>query len=106
MSSNWMLESGKYFGFTENTHTTQIKSWADTMGPESFAKTFDPSDNKSSWAGVYVAQCLKGAGFPIIKEYWKNEEWMFYGDGLSVPLESCIGIFAGNSGRYHVGFIL
>lgn len=45
-------------------------------------------DDETPWCGVFVAHCLKTAGRPLAKQWWKARGWVGY--GYPWPLRNAI----------------
>jgi len=109
MAAAWIVESSKYYGFTETSNRDQIVGWANFLGPKSFSDTFEPNGNVSDWCGVFAGICMKKAGIAIPANYQDPSAWLNFGDALPVPVEGCVGVFQKFVGQklvYHVGFIM
>lgn len=57
------------------------------------------------WCGLFVAICLREAGYPIAKYFYRAKDWLNYGYKISMPVVGCIVIFDRKGGG-HVGFCI
>lgn len=61
------------------------------------------TDDSTAWCGVFVAHCLKTAGFSLPKHWYRALDWLNWGVEISAPCYGCIVVFKRNGGG-HVGF--
>lgn len=60
-------------------------------------------DDETPWCGLFVAICLKDAGYPIPKTFYRALSWLDYGEPCA-PAEGCIAIMKRQGGG-HVAFV-
>lgn len=98
---NWMKTARESVGLKEVVgpkHNTKIQAWLSKLG--AWWK-----DDETPWCGTFVAHCLREAGHPIPKHWYRALEWKEYGSNLR-PTHVCEGailVFAREGGG-HVGF--
>lgn len=63
------------------------------------------SDDETPWCGVFVAHCLKTAGYPIPKHWFRALAWLDWGVEIASPCYGCIVVFSRKGGG-HVGFVV
>lgn len=57
------------------------------------------------WCGAFVAKCLKDAGLPVIKTYYRAKDWAQYGGPIATPELGCIAVLERKGGG-HVAFVV
>jgi len=61
-------------------------------------------DDETPWCGVFIAFCMKEAGFTPPKNYFRAKEWMSFGVECK-PEYGAIAVL-GRDGGGHVGFVI
>ena len=98
---NWMKTARESVGLKEVVgpkHNTKIQAWLSKLGAWW-------RDDETPWCGTFVAHCLREAGHPIPKHWYRALGWKEYGSNLR-PTHVCEGailVFAREGGG-HVGF--
>jgi len=97
----WMKTARESVGLKEVVgpkHNTKIQAWLSKLGAWW-------RDDETPWCGTFVAHCLREAGHPIPKHWYRALGWKEYGSNLR-PTHVCEGailVFAREGGG-HVGF--
>lgn len=63
------------------------------------------SDDETPWCGVFVAECMREAGVPLPKHWYRAMAWSDWGLRLASPTLGCVVVFA-RSGGGHVGIFV
>lgn len=97
----WMQIARKYEGLREipgPRHNTTILGWLERL--KAWWR-----DDETPWCGVYVAHCMREAGFPIPKLWMRASEWASWGANLRAThvAPGAILVFTRKGGG-HVGF--
>lgn len=97
----WMKTAHESIGLTEVVgpkHNTKIQAWLSKLG--AWWK-----DDETPWCGTFVAHCLREAGHPIPKHWYRALGWKDYGSNLR-PTHVCEGaiLVFSREGGGHVGF--
>jgi len=98
---NWMKTARESVGLAEIVgpkHNTKIQAWLSKLG--AWWK-----DDETPWCGTFVAHCLREAGHPIPKHWYRALAWKDYGSNLD-PRFACDGaiLVFSRQGGGHVGF--
>lgn len=97
----WIDEAKKHIGLREikgiDTNLT-IKKWLSNLRAWW-------SDDETPWCGVFVAHCMKSAGYELPKHWYRAKDWMNWGVKSDTPYFGCVVIFE-RSGGGHVGFVV
>jgi len=97
----WITEARKHIGLKEikgkGTNLT-IKSWLSNLRAWW-------SDDETAWCGTFVAHCIKSAGYPLPKHWYRAKDWLNWGVDVGWPCYGCIVIFERKGGG-HVGFVV
>ena len=97
----WMKTARESIGLKEVAgpkHNTKIQAWL--AKPGAWWR-----DDETPWCGTFVAHCLREAGHPVPKHWYRALAWKDYGSNLR-PTHVCEGailVFA-RAGGGHVGF--
>ena len=97
----WMKTARESIGLKEVAgpkHNTKIQAWLAKLGAWW-------RDDETPWCGTFVAHCLREAGHPVPKHWYRALAWKEYGSNLR-PTHVCEGailVFARQGGG-HVGF--
>lgn len=97
----WIKEARKYIGLREirgRRHNRTILKWLRDL------KAWWAND-EVPWCGTYVAHCLKEAGRPIPKHWYRALAYADAGTHLAEPHYGCIGVMKRRGGG-HVCFIV
>ena len=99
----WIVEARKHIGLSEISgprHNSTILGWLDHL--RAWWK-----DDETPWCGVFVAHCLKKAGYGLsLPKFWmRARDWMRWGYSIPRPIEGCVVVFERQGGG-HVGFVL
>ncbi|PPC95249.1 MAG: TIGR02594 family protein [Methylotenera sp.] len=101
MMTKWIDEARKHIGLKEivgkDTNLT-IKSWLSNL------KSWW-SEDETPWCGTFAAHCLKTAGYPIPKHWYRALDWLNWGVEITSPCYGCIVVFSRKGGG-HVGFVV
>lgn len=62
-------------------------------------------DDETPWCGVGAGACMKLAGQPIPKAFYRAKAWLDWGVKLSRPVYGCVVVFT-RTGGGHVGFVV
>jgi uncharacterized protein (TIGR02594 family) len=97
----WMQTARKYEGLREvpgPRHNTTILGWLERL--KAWWR-----DDETPWCGVYVAHCMREAGFPLPKLWMRASEWATWGANLraSHVAPGAVLVFTRKGGG-HVGF--
>lgn len=101
MSAPWLDTAKKLEGIKEipgPKHNPKIISWLRDLNAWW-------SEDETPWCGTFVAHCMKEAGLPIPKLWFRAKEWATYGSLLRPDrlAPGAILVF-GRTGGGHVGF--
>lgn len=97
----WVTEARRHIGLAEikgPKHSSVITGWLDSL--RAWWK-----DDETPWCGVFVAHCMKHAGYPLPKFWMRAKDWLNWGKTLSKPVAGCVVIFERKGGG-HVGFVV
>ncbi|WP_417212035.1 TIGR02594 family protein [Acinetobacter venetianus] len=98
---DWMVEAKKYIGLREDTsktvHNKTILRWLADL------KAWW-SEDETPWCGVFVAHCLKVAGIPYPKQWYRALAYLNGGAKLSKPCYGCVAVKTRKGGG-HVCFV-
>jgi uncharacterized protein (TIGR02594 family) len=96
-----MVEARKHIGLKEvkgaGTNLT-IKYWLSNL------RAWWSSD-EVPWCGVFAAHCIKSAGYPLPKHWYRAKDWLNWGVDVGWPCYGCVVIFERKGGG-HVGFVV
>jgi uncharacterized protein (TIGR02594 family) len=97
----WMKTAHESVGLKEVVgpkHNTKIQAWLSKLGAWW-------NDDETPWCGTFVAHCLREAGHPIPKHWYRALGWKEYGSNLR-PTHVCEGaiLVFSREGGGHVGF--
>jgi len=95
----WLKEAYKHKGLKEVPGVGDnpiIQTWLKRLGA-----WWDK--DSVAWCGVFTGWCLKAAGFPIPKNYFRAKEWLTYGEACGAEY-GAIAVL-GRVGGGHVGFV-
>jgi uncharacterized protein (TIGR02594 family) len=99
--TTWMSEARKHIGLKEikgtGTNMT-IKSWLSNLRAWW-------SDDETPWCGTFVASCMKAAGYPLPKHWYRAKDWLNWGVDIGSACFGCIVVFDRRGGG-HVGFVV
>jgi uncharacterized protein (TIGR02594 family) len=99
--TSWIHEAKKHIGLKEvkgtGTNLT-IKTWLSNLSAWW-------SDDETPWCGTFVAHCIKTAGYPLPKHWYRAKDWLNWGVEIKQPCYGCIVVFE-RSGGGHVGFVV
>ena len=98
---NWIEIAWTHNGLKEVAgpkHNTKIQEWLAKLGAWW-------RDDETPWCGTFVAHCLREAGHPVPKHWYRALAWRDYGSRLraSHVCEGAILVFS-RAGGGHVGF--
>lgn len=97
----WIEEAEKHIGLSEikgSMHNAKIVEWLIKL--KAWWR-----DDETPWCGVFVAHCIKTAGYDLPKHWYRAKDWLNWGVKVSTPLYGCVVIFERQSGG-HVGFVV
>lgn len=97
----WVAEARKHIGLAEipgKNHNPKIINWLISLGAWW-------RDDETPWCGVFVAYCLKTAGRPIPKHWYRAKEYENYGTDLTKPAYGCFAVMSRQGGG-HVGIVV
>lgn len=97
----WVREAQKHIGLKEivgKADNLTIKSWLSNLRAWW-------SDDETPWCGVFAAHCMKIAGHPIPKHWYRAKDWLNWGHSIHTPVYGCIAVFT-RTGGGHVGFVV
>lgn len=101
MEPRWLKTARRYLGTKEipgAKHSSVIARWLARLGAWW-------RDDETPWCGTFVAECLKDAGLPLPRNWYRAKEWANYGSNLRSThvAPGAILVFA-RTGGGHVGF--
>ena len=99
--TTWLTEARKHIGLKEvkGVQTNlKIKSWLSNLRAWW-------SDDETAWCGTFVAHCIKTAGYPLPKHWYRAKDWLNWGIEISAPCLGCVVVFE-RIGGGHVGFVV
>lgn len=98
--TKWIDEAVKHIGLKEKTgyndHPLLLDWWL-RLGTKYLYK--------QAWCGLFVAICLKKAGYPLPKHWYRALDWLNWGVEIASPCYGCIVVFSRKGGG-HVGFVV
>lgn len=97
----WLAEARRHDGAKEvpgPKHSLLILGWLKALGAWW-------SDDETPWCGVFVAHCMRLAGQPLPKHWYRAKDWLNWGESLVQPCLGCVVVF-GREGGGHVGFVV
>jgi uncharacterized protein (TIGR02594 family) len=97
--TKWIDEARKHIGLKEITGKATnltIQSWLSNL--RAWWR-----DDETAWCGTYAAHCLKTAGYPLPKHWYRAMDWLNWGVEIGAPCYGCIVVFSRKGGG-HVGF--
>lgn len=62
-------------------------------------------DDETPWCGVFAGYCMKVAGVPYPKAFYRAKAWLDWGVPVSRPVYGCVVVFTRKGGG-HVGFVI
>jgi len=99
--TKWIDEAERHIGLKEivgkETNLT-IKSWLSNLRAWW-------SDDDTPWCGTFAAHCMKFAGYPIPKHWYRAKDWLSWGHSVIEPVYGCVAVFTRDGGG-HVGFVV
>jgi uncharacterized protein (TIGR02594 family) len=97
--TKWIDEAKKHIGLKEVTGLNDhplILSWWVSLGAKWLYK--------QAWCGLFVAHCIKTAGYPLPKHWYRALDWLNWGVDIgNAPCYGCVGIVSRKGGG-HVFF--
>jgi uncharacterized protein (TIGR02594 family) len=99
--TKWIDEAKKHIGLKEIIgagNNKIIQSWLTNL------KAWWNGDD-TAWCGTYVAHCIKTAGYPLPKHWYRALDWLNWGVEIASPCYGCIVVFSRKGGG-HVGFVV
>ena len=99
-TAKWIDEAEKHIGLKELTGSNDhplLLSWWITLGAKYLYK--------QAWCGTFVAHCMKIAGYPIPKHWYRAKDWLNWGHSVIEPVYGCVAVFTRDGGG-HVGFVV
>lgn len=97
----WIIEAERHVGLKEvpgagNNPTivlwlTRLKAWW--------------REDLTPWCGTFAAECVRVAGLPLPKAWYRAKAWLDWGTELAAPTYGCVVIFERKGGG-HVGFVV
>jgi uncharacterized protein (TIGR02594 family) len=99
---SWLSEARKHIGKKE-IPGAKSNPWITALWAT--AKWLGVDDSKVPWCGAFVAHCIKSAGLPLPKHWYRAKDWLNWGVPLTKPTEGCIVVFERQGGG-HVGFVV
>lgn len=97
----WIAEARKHIGVAEIPGPKEnpiIQKWLKELNA-----WWD--SEKTAWCGVMTAYCLKKAGRPIPKHWYRALAYADYGTKLNRPAYGCLAVMSRKGGG-HVGFVV
>lgn len=97
----WLIEARRHIGVKEvpgKANSPTIQKWL--LGLKAWW-----SDDATPWCGVFAGHCIKSAGLPLPKHWYRAKDWLNWGVPLTKPTEGCIVVFERQGGG-HVGFVV
>lgn len=97
----WLTEARRHIGVAEikgPKHNSRIVGWLENL--RAWWK-----DDETPWCGVFVAHCVKSAGYELPKHWMRAKDWLNWGRTLSNPRIGCIVVFEREGGG-HVGLVV
>jgi uncharacterized protein (TIGR02594 family) len=99
--TKWIDEARKHIGLKEIIGTgnnatiqlwlTKLKAWL--------------KDDSVACCGVFTAHCIKTAGYPLPKHWYRALDWLNWGVEIGAPCYGCVVVFSRKGGG-HVGFVV
>lgn len=99
--TKWVDEAYKHIGLKEIKgvkHNLTIKKWLSELRAWW-------SDDETPWCGTFAAHCIKSAGYPLPKHWYRAKDWLNWGVAITKPCFGCIVVFE-RAGGGHVGFVV
>jgi uncharacterized protein (TIGR02594 family) len=96
----WMDEARRHVGLKE------VPGKGDNPAIQKWLKSLSAwwSDDATPWCGTFCAHCIKTAGLPLPKHWYRAKDWLNWGVPLAGPTLGCIVVFERQGGG-HVGFV-
>lgn len=97
----WLIEARRHIGVKEvpgKANSPTIQKWL--LGLKAWW-----ADDATPWCGVFAGHCIKSAGLPLPKHWYRAKDWLNWGVPLTKPTEGCIVVFERQGGG-HVGFVV
>lgn len=97
----WIAVARRYVGTTEvkgSGTSPVIRKWLTSL------KAWW-TDDETPWCGTFVASCMKEAGMPIPKAWYRALAWLDWGVPVHSPFVGCVVIYS-RLGGGHVGFVV
>jgi uncharacterized protein (TIGR02594 family) len=96
--TKWIDEARKHIGLKEksgfNDHPLILDWWL-RLGAKYLYK--------QAWCGLFVGQCIKAAGYPLPKHWYRAMDWLNWGVDIGAPCYGCVAILS-RTGGGHVMF--
>lgn len=84
-------------------HNSKIIEWAKNIGRKAGIK-FD--SDETAWCGVFVAHCVRSAGFDLPEIAVRAKSWLGWGSIEDIPMLGDVLVFNRPGGGGHVGFYI
>lgn len=97
----WLIEARRHIGVKEvpgKANSPTIQKWL--LGLKAWW-----TDDATPWCGVFAGHCIKSAGLPLPKHWYRAKDWLNWGVPLTKPTEGCVVVFERKGGG-HVGFVV
>jgi uncharacterized protein (TIGR02594 family) len=95
-----LIEAVKLHGTREISGTAdnpEILKWSRELNLKNYIH------DSIAWCGLFVALCVKRAGYEVVKEPLWAHNWVNFGIAVSIPMLGDVLVFKRTSGG-HVGF--
>jgi uncharacterized protein (TIGR02594 family) len=103
----WIEEAFKHIGKKEipgqKSNKWIVSLWESLKGLWLFNTKAD--DSLVPWCGTFAAHCIKSAGYPLPKHWYRAKAWLNWGVDVGWPCYGCIVVFERKGGG-HVGFVV
>lgn len=99
---SWIIVARRLLGTTEipgARHNQTIIGWLDNL--KAWWR-----DDETPWCGVFVAECMRQAGYSPPKHWMRARAWADWGIPIPAPAYGCVAVFARTGGGGHVGFVV
>jgi len=96
----WLNEARLHIGLREipgKRHNPKILRWIRALGGWF-------TDDETPWCGTFVAHCIRSAGLPVPKHWYRARAWANWGQPCT-KLVGAVAVFSRGGGG-HVGFII